>query len=120
MLVRNKIYAFGERTPGRSEIKSGDKICFYVSGKGVSAYATVASSPIKKHHDAIQDSEKYPWIFKLENIKINTENPIVIDASIRAKLDAFKDKDPTATIWSWFVQCTRKLTENDYKILTNF
>lgn len=120
LLVKNKIYAFGERTPGRSEIKSEDRICFYASGKGVSAYATVASSPIKRFHNAIKDPEKYPWIFSLKDAKINSENPIVINASIRAKLDAFKDKDPTTTIWSWFVVCTRKISENDFKILTNF
>ena len=32
LLAKNKIYAFGERTPGRNEIKLGDKICFYASG----------------------------------------------------------------------------------------
>jgi len=71
-------------------------------------------------NNAIKDPEKYPWIFSLKDAKINSENPIVINASIRAKLNAFKDKDPTTTIWSWFVQCTRKITENDFKILTSF
>jgi len=120
LLIKNKIYAFGERTPGRGEIKPGDKICFYASGKGVMAYATVGSSPMKKSHSAIKEPEKYPWIFDLKDAKINSENPIVINVSVRAKLKAFKDKDPTTTIWSWFVQCTRKISENDFKLLTDF
>jgi hypothetical protein len=119
LLVKNKIYAFGERTPGRNEIKLGDKICFYASGKGVMAYATVASNPIKKLHNAIKEPEKYPWIFQLKEPKIDFGNPIVINANIRSKLDAFKDKDPNTTIWSWFVQSTKKITENDFKILTS-
>lgn len=119
LLVKNKIYAFGERTPGRNEIKLGDKICFYASGKGVMAYATVASNPVKKIHNAIKEPEKYPWIFQLKEPKIDFDNPIVINANIRSKLDAFKDKDPNTTIWSWFVQSTKKITENDFKILTN-
>lgn len=120
LLAKNKIYAFGERTPGRNEIKLGDKICFYASGKGVMAYATVASNPVKKLHNAIKEPEKYPWIFQLKEPKIDFDNPIVINANIRSKLDAFKDKDPNTTIWSWFVQSTKKITENDFKILTNF
>ena len=120
LLIKNKFYAFGERTPGRSEIKQGDKICFYASGKGTMAFATVASSPIKKSHPAIKDPERYPWLFDLIDPHVNYENPIAIDSSVRAKLDAFKDKDPNTTVWSWFVQSTRKISENDFKILTSF
>lgn len=75
---------------------------------------------MKKPHNAIKDSEKYPWVLDLKDAKINYENPIVFNTSARAKLDAFQDKDPTTTIWSWFVQCTRKVSENDFKILSNF
>jgi len=45
------------------------------------------------------------------------ENPVVIDAALRSKLDAFKKSDPNKA-WAWFVQATRKITEHDFKILT--
>ena len=41
------VYAFGERTPGRNQIKPGDWMCFYAIGKGVVAHAQVSSAPEK-------------------------------------------------------------------------
>jgi len=44
-------------------------------------------------------------------------NPVIIDAELRQKLDAFRGKDPNKS-WAWFVQATRKINKNDYGILT--
>ena len=41
LLGQEGIYAFGERTPRRKELKAGDRMCFYAAGKGVVAHATV-------------------------------------------------------------------------------
>lgn len=56
-------------------------------------------------------------MFKLEKSKTYLDSPVVIDATLRAKLDAFKDRDPNKS-WGWFVLATRKLSENDFTILT--
>jgi hypothetical protein len=45
------------------------------------------------------------------------ENPVVIDVALRSKLDAFKNRELNKA-WAWFVQATRKITENDFKVLT--
>ena len=45
LVANEKIYAFGERTPGRKTIKPGDKICFYEAAKGVVAHAEVVTKP---------------------------------------------------------------------------
>ncbi|MBI4302700.1 MAG: EVE domain-containing protein, partial [Chloroflexi bacterium] len=37
LVGRERVYAFGERTPGRKHLKAGDWICFYATGKGVVA-----------------------------------------------------------------------------------
>lgn len=117
-LVGNKgIYAFGERTPGIKHLKPGDGICFYATGNGVRAHAKVASPPEKKHNPAVRDPERYPWVFKLEDASIYLDNLVVIDAALRAKLDAFAGRDPS-TSWAWFVQATRKVTAHDFGILT--
>ena len=116
-LVGNKgIYAFGERTPGRRHLKPGDGICFYATGNGVIGHAKVASFPEKKPNPAVRDPERYPWVFNLKDVKIYLENPIVIDAALRAKLDAFEGRDPN-TSWAWFVQATRKISNHDFDIL---
>ena len=113
-----KIYAFGERTPGRKSIKKGDKICFYETAKGVVAHATVESSPKKELKSEIRKPESYPWVFKLKNPKIYLDTPIIIDETLRSQLNAFEGKDINKR-WAWLVQSTRKLTKHDYELLTN-
>ncbi|WP_100904902.1 EVE domain-containing protein [Methanobacterium subterraneum] len=113
-----QFYAFGERTPGRKLIKQGDKICFYETGNGIVAHATVNSSPKKETRQEIRNPESYPWIFSLKDPKLYLDNPIIIDKSLRSQLDAFKGKDLNK-LWAWFVQSTKKITEHDYKLLTD-
>ena len=69
LVGERKIYAFGERTPGRKHLKPGDMICFYASGNGVVAHAKVSSKPQKKKHDLTRHPEKYSWLFHLKNEK---------------------------------------------------
>jgi hypothetical protein len=116
LVGEEKIYAFGERTPGRRHLKPGDYICFYSAGKGVVAHAQIASQPEHKRHPRVRHSEQYPWVFRVKNVHLYLENPIVIDAALRGKLDAFKKSDPNKA-WGWFVQATRKISEHDFKIL---
>jgi hypothetical protein len=94
-----RIYAFGERTPGRKHLKPVDMICFYAEGNGVVGHATVSSYPENKSSSAIRDPERYPWLFSLEKNRTYIDNPVIIDAALRAKLDAFKNRDPNKP-WS--------------------
>jgi hypothetical protein len=110
------IFAFGERTPGRQQLKPGDWICFYESTRGVVAHARIVTQPEKEPHPKVR-KEIYPWTFKLDNAKLYLNNPIVIDVSLRQKLDAFRGRDPAKT-WAWFVQATHKINEDDFKLLT--
>lgn len=117
LVGRERIYAFGERTHHRKEIKPGDWICFYAATKGIVAHAKVASIPERKEHPAVHDPQRYPWVFRLSDINIYTEHPVVIDAQLRSRLDVFKGRPP-ARGWAWFVQRTRLITEHDFRILT--
>jgi len=112
------IYAFGDRTPGRNELKPGDWICFYATGKGAIGHAMVMSIPEKKPHPIVNDSEKYPWTFRVGEAKLYLDNPIKIDAEMRKKLDGFKDKY-LGKHWGLFLRSTRKISENDFKLLTS-
>jgi len=117
LVGKEGIYAFGERTPCRKDLKPGDWICFYATTVGVVAHAKVASIPERKLHPSISQPEEYPWVFCMSDAKLYTENPTVIDAQLRGKLDAFRDHDPNKR-WAWFVQATRWITEHDFRILT--
>ncbi len=116
LVGQQKIYAFGERTPGRKHLKAGDYICFYATGIGVVGHAKVTSAPEKKPHPSVRHPERYPWVFRLDNAKLYLEKPTIIDAELRTRLDAFRGRDPNKS-WAWFVQATRSVTENDFKIL---
>ena len=113
-------YVFGDATPGRKKLKPGDRMCFYESGRGVVAEAEVASVPELKPpatKGIAKNLDKFPWSFRLSNARFFFDEPVVIDADLRAKLDAFADREP-AKSWSWFVQGTRLITEHDFAVLT--
>jgi len=118
LVVENKIYALGERTPGRTKIKPGDFICFYACRKGIVVHAEVASFPEKKPHPKVSHPDLYPWTIKLKNVKEYFDKPIVIDAELRSKLEAFSKSDPKRP-WAWFVKATRKVSKKDFMTLTN-
>ena len=117
LVGKEKVYAFGERTPGRRHIKPGDRICFYSTGRGIIAHAEVTSLPEKKHHPKVRRPEKYPWVFTLGGVTLYPDEPVVVDADMRSRLDVFQGRDPSKS-WSWFVQSTRKVTKHDFDMLT--
>ena len=117
LVGKHGMYAFGERTPGRTHIKQGDWLCFYAAGDGVIAHAKVASAPEKKPDERVVHPQEYPYTLRLQDQRLYAENPLVVDAKVRQQLDAFRGRDPDKS-WSWFVQATRKISEHDFRLLT--
>lgn len=113
-------YVFGDKTPGRKRLKPGDRICFYESGVGVVAEAEVSSVPERKPPSAkgvVKSLDKFPWSFKLTNVRFFFDAPIAIHADLRSKLDAFAGRDSSQP-WAWFVQGTKIVGEHDFAVLT--
>jgi hypothetical protein len=120
LLLKAGWYVFGESTPGRKRLKPGDRLCFYESGVGIVAEAEVASTPARRPPTArglMRDLEKYPWSFKITKPRFFFDHPVVIDSTMRSKLEAFVGRDLDRS-WSWFVQGTRRLSPHDYFLLT--
>jgi hypothetical protein len=117
LVGKEKVYAFGERTPGRRDLKSGDWIAFYETEKGVVAHAQVMSAPERKPHPQVRHPEVYPWTFRLNDVRLYLTSPVVIDVSKRSELDAFGGRDLEKS-WAWFVQATRMITKHDFDLLT--
>lgn len=117
LVEQEGVYAFGERTPGRKNLKPGDWLCFHASGKGVIAHAKVMSKPEKKPHPKVRHPDKHPWTFRVEEAKLYLNDPVIIDAKVRAKLETFQNRDLNRP-WGWFVQATRRISANDFDILT--
>lgn len=116
-LLEDGWYVFGETTPFRSHLKPGDHLCFYWSTVGVVAEAEVASKVEKKKLQQVKDPDRFPWAFKVRNTRFFFDKPVVVDSVVRARLDAFKDRDPSGP-WAWLVQATRRLSEHDFRVLT--
>lgn len=116
LVGEKNIWSFGEKTPYRDLLKPGDKICFYASGKGVVAHAEIATKPERIDKPEIKELRSYPWAFKLKNIRVYLNDPVILDAELRSKLDAFKDKDQST--WGWFVHRPQKITKHDFMLLT--
>jgi len=117
LVGQEQMYAFGERTPGRKHLKPGDWLCFHASGKGVIAHAKVMSRPEKKPHPKVQHKDKYPWTFRVGEAKLYLNDPVIIDAEVRANLEVFRNRDLNKS-WGWFVQATRRIDLKDFNILT--
>lgn len=117
LVGKYSIYAFGERTPGRTHIRPGDRICFYATGIGVIAHADVASQPEKTRDQRLEHPDDYPYVFKVQNQRLYIDNPVILNPSLRQELDAFKGRDPDRP-WAWFVQATRKVSAKDFQLLT--
>jgi hypothetical protein len=72
---------------------------------------------VEKYQDPnVKDPDKYGYVLKLSDVRIYPDKPILLDLDTRQKLPYFKDRD--SETWSWFVQSTRKVSEQDFKILT--
>lgn len=110
------IYAVSEKSLGR-KVKPGDWICFYATATGIVAHARVKSPPVQKRHPLVKHPEKYSYVFEVDSVSIYTENPVVLSAELRAKLDAFQGRDSSKR-WAWFVQGTGRVTKHDFMLLT--
>lgn len=108
------VFGFRSTRVGKG-LKGGDRLCFYAGPKGIIADAR-AASPIS--YDPKLISSLYPYVFRIENVSLYLENPIKMDSSIRRVLDAFRGKDAEGQ-WAWFVQTAHKISEHDFRILTN-
>jgi hypothetical protein len=115
-LLDQKVYVFGDRTPGRKSLKAGDRIAFYQTQVGVVAEATVAGSPERRSVKFAKDPERFPWAFKVKDVRYFFDKPMVIDASLRSRLDAFRGRD-SSKAWGFFVQVTRIVTPADFERL---
>ncbi len=117
LVGKHGIYAFGERTPGRTHIKPGDWICFYATGNGVVAHAEVASLPERTRDQRLEHPDDYPYVFHVQNQELYIDSPVILNPSLRQQLNAFKGRDPDRP-WAWFVQATRRVSPQDFKLLT--
>jgi hypothetical protein len=103
-------------TFARRQVNPGDRVCFYAAQTGVVAHATVRTQPEHRQHPIAAPDEPL-WIFGLEHVVEYLDNPVVIDAALRAKLDAFQGKDPNKA-WAWFVQGAHTVAQHDFALLT--
>ena len=118
-LLGHGVYVFADGATGRAKIKAGDGICFYSSGVGVVADAVITGPAERREVVFAKDAAHYPWAFPVRDVRYYFDSPVVIDAALRSRLDAFvkHGHDPNGA-WSWLVQGTHYLTAHDFAVLT--
>ncbi len=117
LVGKEHIFAIRETAPARKRIKPGDWMAFYATNVGVVAHAKVTSAPEWRPGEVVRVSGLYPWVFRLSDAVLYLDRPVVIDRTLRSRLDAFQGKDPDGN-WAWFVQVMRPVSEHDFKVLT--
>jgi hypothetical protein len=117
LLLDHRWYWFREGTKGRTRIEPGSPICFYQSRVGLVAEAVVSSPPELGRLDFAPNPERFPWIFGLRDVRYFFDQPVIIDAALRARMDAFRNRDPEGH-WTWFISATRIVTPHDFDLLT--
>jgi hypothetical protein len=112
-------WGFFESTPNRSTVKQGDLIAFYATGKGIAAWARVASAAtllIKPEEWPEPMAQDRP-VYRLPLRDVQWLEPVrPINSALRSTLDAFKGKKPSAN-WAWLVQSTHGLSYDDFRRL---
>jgi hypothetical protein len=117
LIGQERIYAFTERNPTKKRVKPGDWICFYAARKGIVAHARVISNPEFRPNPKVPNSDDYPWVFTLGQVRLYLEDALALDISMRKKLDCFKQLD-TGKMWAWFVHTIHRISQHDFETLT--
>ena len=104
----------------RKRLQRGDSCCFYVAAQGI-----VAMAKIEGAADREVSPEEWPGpneysdgVFKvpLSGVQWLSE-PRKLDASVRERLEEFRDRDPDGP-WSWFIRTSRRVSQADFEVLT--
>lgn len=110
-------WAIGTQAPERGSIREGDHVCIYVGRVGIVADATATGAPARGSVSSVRDLTRYPWVIGLRDVRCYFDTPIVVDAALRAKLDAFAHRDDSRP-WGWFVKRGHVVSDRDFAILT--
>jgi Type I restriction enzyme R protein N terminus (HSDR_N) len=119
--LQRGFWGFGSSTAGRKAMRPGDWACFYAAkSKQIVAFGRI-DGDLEHHVGPNEWPGPGPFdgsVYKVPLTDITWLDPRpVLDASLRAQLDAFKDK-PVGNGWSWLVQTTHRLTQDDFARLT--
>lgn len=111
------LWGLGERTAHRASIAAGDRLCFYASGVGIVVEATAGSAAFELDPKDSPSPVEVPYGLKLRDVRWFEDAPVQITAGLRARLDYFKGRDLSRG-WGWFVQSTKPVSSNDFRLLT--
>ena len=53
----------------------------------------------------------------MRRVRYFFDDPVVIDRDLRARMEAFRGRDPEQP-WSWLVKGTQRVNEHDFGVIT--
>ena len=117
LIGKHKIFAIRGKIDGKSPLNQGDGICFYGAKIGIVAHARLGNNPVAMVNSELFGTHLSLLAFKLEDVHLMLDNPVLITPELRARLDIYKGR-PSGSAWGWPFQSTRKLSDHDFRILT--
>lgn len=116
LVLRHHVFAMRNVVHSRTNVESGDRICFYVTGSvGVIADARVASEPHPEDDPRITYGGMFPMVIDLNEVCSHSA-PIVVDFGLRERLDEFAGRSANPP-WSWFVRTMHTVSQHDFNLL---
>jgi len=114
LFSEHKIFAF---TGLIAAVTKGDFVCIYAAKIGMVCGAKVSSTPEFTKNPELFNTQVPLWTFKLEDVRLFIDKPIVPNIEVRKKMDAYRGKSIERN-WGWLFQGIRKISEHDFHILT--
>ena len=75
------------------------------------------SAEIVQWFRKVRRPDRYPWVFQVTDVELYLDRPVVLDAQLRSRLEAFLGRAPDQS-WSWFVQANHIVSGHDFNLLT--
>ncbi|MGH2390963.1 MAG: type I restriction endonuclease [Chloroflexota bacterium] len=113
------MWGMNASTPGRERLRPGDRACFYVTGSGIAATATItAAADVMIPPEDVPAGSRIEPVYRVPLANIEWfASPIALDAPLRLSMDAFADR-PAGRFWGWFTITTRGVTARDFALMT--
>jgi hypothetical protein len=80
----------GDR-PSNDAVRTGDRVCFHISGRGVVGHGRIAAPDAAPA--GLRDAHRFRQLWRLEDVRLNLGAPVTLDAETDLRLRAARDPE---------------------------
>jgi hypothetical protein len=86
VIGKRQIFGVAENGAARATAQPGDRLCFYIPGKGVVGHSQVRS--IAESSSGIRDAQRFSQLLHLENTVLHVHSPVPLEEELQLRLRA--------------------------------